>query len=317
MSCSTVCLFALERDVVMHTSITVCRVNLPGRTPGEYHLGGITQPEEKKKKDGGKEVSSEQEMIDRFKEENSPENNRVSQIYGKFRAGQELTAEELDYLSRHSPEVYKQIREIMMERKALEARMKQAETKQEVHAVITNENVVIKKTMGTGGQAKREAMKTMARTNQMTNAAQKFLASAEYREKDDEKTQAEERLAALEEYEEQLSKQQEQLFKQAERLRRIAAELAAKNEISAGTKNEADGKKAEKTLKQPKEAEKPEKLEQDNEKAKRHRRRRRAQQKQQSNAAGNEASLVTLDDLYRRFKAADESNRGNGVDIKL
>ncbi|MCI8668044.1 MAG: hypothetical protein HFI34_00765 [Lachnospiraceae bacterium] len=181
---------------------------VPNTTKSEFHIrtGGIRSGKNKNP-DRSVEQSYEQAMIENFKEQHSPENKRLQEICSKFRAGKELTAEELEYLAKHSPEMYKEVKEIMMEREAMELQMKLAKTKQEVEAVCMNKMTNIKDTMGTGETAEKKAMKTMAYTNQIAAAHIEFTASIEYREKEDEETQAEDRRESLEKSQKQLEEQ--------------------------------------------------------------------------------------------------------------
>ncbi|MBQ8592650.1 MAG: hypothetical protein IJ485_07885 [Lachnospiraceae bacterium] len=136
--------------------------------------------------------SYEQTLIDNFKEENSSVNRRVNQIYYKFLGGKELSAAELDFLAEHNPELYKEVQEVMMERKALEMRMKLAKTKMEVQAIATNAMMNIKATKGSGEQEKAQAPKTMARVNHMSDAYNEYTATLEYKHKEDAEDQAKE-----------------------------------------------------------------------------------------------------------------------------
>lgn len=163
--------------------------------------------------------TGEEILIEQFKEENSPENSRVSEIYGKFRAGKELTPEELKYLAENSPEIYKDVMEIIRERKAMEMQMKLAKTKQEVSSVRLNKMTNIKATMGNGKQAENQAMKTMARANQMSDAYIKFTATIEYKDKEDERSQALKRREKILEQEELLEELNKKLEDGREKLR--------------------------------------------------------------------------------------------------
>ena len=96
-------------------------------TKWQLHLPSTGKKTKKKEEE---EKTPAQQMIEQFKEKNSPENKRITQIYYKFRAGKELNAEELQYLAKNSPELYKQVREIMQERQALERQMEQAKSKE-------------------------------------------------------------------------------------------------------------------------------------------------------------------------------------------
>lgn len=75
----------------------------------------MAKPKKAEKKTG------EELMIQQFKEQNSKKNNRTAELWGKFKAGSKLSPEELEYLAKEAPELYRKIREILMERQALEA----------------------------------------------------------------------------------------------------------------------------------------------------------------------------------------------------
>lgn len=323
--------FALERDVGMHTSIAGFHINTPGYSPKELCLSKITQSKEKKKDIAGEEPviyengrgTVSQEEIEQFKETNSPENDKISQIYGKFRAGKELSGEELDYLARYSPELYQEVKEVIMERKALEMRMKMAKTKLEVNAAITNSAANIKKTMGTGEQAKRQAMKTMARVNQTNDAGIKFKASVEYKEKDDEKTRAEDVRAELEEQEELLKAQEEILKEQREIIEEQKEEFL--EEPDDGADEAAEARRPDdnsRTENQGRKAvtEEPEVTVKDIADEEKRAKRRRAQRRNTQNNEGDSGikepiKVVTREELRRRFEMAGSG--GIRVDIKL
>lgn len=307
----------------MHTSIAGFHINTPGYSPKELCLSKITQSKEKKKDipeeepviyENGRGTVSKEE-IEQFKETNSPENDKISQIYGKFRAGKELSGEELDYLARYSPELYQEVKEVIMERKALEMRMKLAKTKLEVNAAITNSAANIKKTMGTGEQAERQAMKTMARVNQTNDAGIRFKASAAYKEKDDEKTRAEDMLAELEEQEELLKAQEEILKEQREIIEEqkdgsdemAEARRPDDNSTTEDQNRKAVTEEAEVTVKDIADEEK---------RAKRRRAQRRNTQNNEGGSGIKELiKVVTREELRRRFEMAGSG--GTGIDIKL
>ncbi len=150
-------------------------------------------------------LSAEQLMINEFKEQNSKENNRITEIYYKFRSGKELTLEELDYLSKESPDIYRQVKEVMQERQQMEAQMEMAETKEEVSEIRINQVNKIQATMGKGEEAVSQAEKTMARVNQTNAAYTEYTATLEYKEKEDIESETEEQRELLEE----LNRQQE------------------------------------------------------------------------------------------------------------
>lgn len=180
------------------------------KTENDFKVIGGVRPKEHKE-DKSIAQSYEQTLIDDFKEQNSPENNKINQIYGKFLGGKELSPDELQYLAKHSPQLYKEVCGIMQERRALEQRMKQAETKEQVTEASLNAVAGVKSTMGTGEQAKLQARKTMARANQLSSAYVRYTASIDYKNKEDAKTQAEDMRAKLDELEAELIKQQEEI----------------------------------------------------------------------------------------------------------
>ncbi|MBO5458692.1 MAG: hypothetical protein J5981_00390 [Lachnospira sp.] len=180
------------------------------KTENDFRVIGGVRPKEHKE-DKSIAQSYEQTLIDDFKEQNSPENNKINQIYGKFLGGKELSPDELQYLAKHSPQLYKEVCGIMQERRALEQRMKQAETKEQVTEAGLNAVAGVKSTMGTGEQAKLQARKTMARANQLSSAYVRYTASIDYKNKEDAKTQAEDMRAKLDELEAELIKQQEEI----------------------------------------------------------------------------------------------------------
>lgn len=194
--------------------------------PGRLHTQTNSSKEAagvKETAEGTSEQTQEQVLIDNFKEEHSPENRKISQIYYKFVGGKKLTAEELNYLAEYSPELYKQVREIMMERQALEMRMKMAKTKLEVQEAAMDTLNYAKKTGESKEQEEAGATKAMARSNQLFNAYREFTASPEYKEKEDTKTQTEEMRDKLEESEEQNI---EELPAEAEEIRQSEEELS-------------------------------------------------------------------------------------------
>lgn len=169
----------------------------------EFHT--VTSHKETSKKTDAKLILAEQLQINQFREQNSPQKNRAKQIFYKFRAGQKLTAEELDFIAKEEPNTYRQIRQIMQERQMMEAQMEAAETKEEVAAIRLNEMTKIQATMGEGEQAAAQAETTMARVNQMDSAYKEYTATVEYKDKEDAKSRAEEKREILEE----LKRQQE------------------------------------------------------------------------------------------------------------
>lgn len=165
--------------------------------------GAMKQVSEKKVRS---EMTGEERLIDNFKEEHSPAKEKANQIYYKFIGGKELSTDELSFLAKNEPELYKEVREVMLERQAMEMRLKTAKTKMEVASVHMNEISKIKDGMGNG----EKATKKMARVTQTDSAFQEFTASVEYRELEDVKTQTEDQCKKLQELKQEMEDWTEQ-----------------------------------------------------------------------------------------------------------
>lgn len=198
-------------------------------TAGKFHAA-LKNGQKKKTEEN---PSPQQRMIDDFKEKHSNEANKTNAIFYKFRAGKKLTPEELEYLARESPQMYRQVREVMMERQAMEAQMEMAESKEEVAEIHVNQVNKIMTTMGTGEEAKRSAEKTMARANQTEAAYTEFTASLAYHE--------------LEDMESKTQEQRERLRGQKEQQEEIAEEIAQKADTSSAETETAENKASAET----------------------------------------------------------------------
>ena len=175
--------------------------NMNGFTATTGFIKGKVQVDQKFVKEEAKKTDIEK-WVDSFKEQNTPQDRRIKEIYNKFKAGKELSPAEIDYLAKNSPDLYKEVREIMQEREAMELKMKMAETQAEVTSICMNEMTKVQ-SMLSAGDAEGQSEKLMARANQIADAQQKFMASAEYKAKEDTKSQNEEVRKHLEELESQ------------------------------------------------------------------------------------------------------------------
>ncbi len=146
------------------------------------------------KKAGSKpeKVSSENNMIEHFKEEHNPVAKKIEAIMAKFKGGQELSPEEMEFLAKNAPDCYQQVIDILMERQQLEMKLKAAESKMEVLQVYTESLAMVKATKGTGAVEKQNASKTMMRLNHLQNAFGEFVKTPQYRDLEDEGDRAEE-----------------------------------------------------------------------------------------------------------------------------
>lgn len=262
-----------------------------------------------KKKKEPEKLSGEELMIRQFKEENSRENNRIKEIYAKFRAGKKLSPEEMDYIAKEAPELYRQVKEILMERQAMEAQMEMAESKEEVAQVHANQMSKIQATMGTGEEAEQNAEKNMARVNHMQAAFQEFTASVEYKEKEDMKSRTEEKRDLLEELEQQQKAYRDKITEKIEDIEDMTDGIIAETEEkdSVGVQDKVKEKMLEEALE----------FEDDKETVK-HRKRGRKSQKVVSNPYIT--ASVDIRDLRLKVKELYSSERkktGKGVDLSL
>lgn len=111
-----------------------------------------------------------------------------SQIRTKLAAGKKLTQEEMDYLEKHDPQTYQQVKAIEAEQKSYEKKLKNCKTKEEVQQVRTERvaaslsvvnNVKNNPAIPEGaklGIAWQELQKNMA----MEEAVRKFVESGRY-----------------------------------------------------------------------------------------------------------------------------------------
>lgn len=87
-----------------------------------------------------KELTPQQRQIEQFKEDlkKMRENNELASIANKMKSGDKLTAEELEYLQRNNPELYRQYVEIQQEKEAYKRELESCKTKDEVEKVRIN-----------------------------------------------------------------------------------------------------------------------------------------------------------------------------------
>ncbi len=142
--------------------------------------------------DNSIKLGSEDSLIEHFKEDNNPVAKKIENIMAKFKGGQELTSEEMEYLAKNAPDCYQQVIKILMERKQLEIQMEAAKSKMEVLQVYTQSLAMVKATKGTGAAEKQQASTTMMRLNHLQNAFGKFVKTTQYRNLEDESDRAEE-----------------------------------------------------------------------------------------------------------------------------
>lgn len=116
----------------------------------------------------------------------------LNRILNKFRSGKKLTGMEMDFVAKHSPETYPKILRITQERRAMEAEMKQADSKEEVRNKETGK-------MGLIAQMSTDEFEQTARFNQCQKAFQEYRLSMDFQKKEDVEESGEEKNPLLEE----------------------------------------------------------------------------------------------------------------------
>lgn len=119
---------------------------LPVMSGTIYSMGKMAELETRwqQKKESGKvfqkEMTAEERMIARYQEdiEKMRKNDAMNSIANKLRSGQELTPDEVQYLQRNNPAMYKEYQEIKNEKEAYERELKNCKTKEDVDRLKIN-----------------------------------------------------------------------------------------------------------------------------------------------------------------------------------
>ncbi len=141
-------------------------------------------------------LTAEQRTVKQFQEDlaNMREGNKTEEIASKVYSGQRLSTEELDYLQKECPELYKDYIEIRNEREGYERKLKNCKTKEEVDRVKTNQMnqyaATAKKTFNNPniplGEKYRIARKLLAKITGVVEAEAEFKASKQYKDLESE-----------------------------------------------------------------------------------------------------------------------------------
>ena len=155
--------------------------------------------EEKKVKNDWRKDSSltgEEKMLCQFQEDlaDMREGNKTEEIASKVYSGQRLSTEELEYLQRECPELYKDYMEIRGEREGYERKLKNCKTKEEVDRLKTNQMsqyaATAKKTFNNPniplGEKYRIARKLLAKITGVIEVEAEFKASKQYKDLESE-----------------------------------------------------------------------------------------------------------------------------------
>lgn len=161
-----------------------------------YSMGKMAELESKwqQKKESGKifqkEMTAEERMMARYQEdiEKMRKNDTMNSISNKLRSGQELTPEEVQYLQRNNPAMYKEYQEIKSEKEAYERELKNCRTKEDAERLKINKmngylaqaKSVMNNPNIPKGQKKAIMEKILGKTMGIENVHMKFVNSARY-----------------------------------------------------------------------------------------------------------------------------------------
>lgn len=118
-----------------------------------------------------KELTPEQQMVNWFQEDmqRMREGNELASISYKLKSGDSLTPEEVEYLQKNAPELYREYMEIRAEKEAYERQLKNCKTKEEV------DRLKINKMNGILSQAKSVLNNPSIPKGKKLEMAEKFL----------------------------------------------------------------------------------------------------------------------------------------------
>lgn len=133
---------------------------------------------EQKQKNTHLNVQTSDELIFSAPEVQHNSDLKLAQILNKYNLGKELTMEELHYLEEHSPDTAKKVRQMMAERKQIEAIMKKAKTKSQamLSAALVMNNV---------NKSTNNPIEANLRLKHLRNVVNEYEKSAEFRAKAD------------------------------------------------------------------------------------------------------------------------------------
>lgn len=201
------------------------------------------------KKESGKifqkELTPEERMLNLFQEDMQKmrESNDMASVRSKLKSGEALTAEEIAYIQKNAPELYREYQEIKAEKEAYERQLRNCRTKEEV------ERVKINKVNGILSQARSVlnnpnipksaklglAEKFLMKTTGIEKVHQEFVKSGKYADLPTEEEVAEERRDAAEAVRDTAEALAPEETKSEEK-------TEAEEKADAGERTEAEGK---------------------------------------------------------------------------
>lgn len=137
-----------------------------------------------------KEMTAEEKMIQQYKEDAAKmrENSRLAEISSRIKSGGQLTYDELQYLMRKNPGLYKQYQEIQMEKQAYEEELKNCKTKDEadklrmnkMNAFVSELKKIVNNPAIPQSEKKAFAEKIIARTAYINKVHNEFIETGKY-----------------------------------------------------------------------------------------------------------------------------------------
>ena len=150
-----------------------------------------------------KELTPEEKQLKQYQEDLAQmrESNQIAAVAAKLKSGQELSYEEIEYLQKNNPELYREYQEIKSEKEAYKRQLKECKTKEDVErlkinkmngyvaslkAVVNNPNIP-------KSAKKAYAEKMLMKASAVQDAHMNFVKSAEYKNLPTEEEVAEEK----------------------------------------------------------------------------------------------------------------------------
>lgn len=159
-------------------------------------LGKWEQKKETKDWRKDPNLTGEEKMLCQFREDltNMRESNRLEEISSKMRSGQDLSSDEIQYLQKEYPQLYRDYVEIQNEKEAYERKLKNCETKEEVDRLKVNQMgqyvAQAKKTFNNPNiplsEKYRIACKILGKISGISEVEAEFKASAAYKDLESE-----------------------------------------------------------------------------------------------------------------------------------
>ncbi len=159
-------------------------------------LGKWEQKKETKDWRKDPNLTGEEKMLCQFREDLTKmrESNRLEEISSKMRSGQDLSSDEIQYLQKEYPQLYRDYVEMKNEKEAYERKLKNCETKEEVDRLKVNQMgqyvAQAKKTFNNPNiplsEKYRIACKILGKISGISEVEAEFKASAAYKDLESE-----------------------------------------------------------------------------------------------------------------------------------